>query len=180
VLFNGVAAPLLYAQASQVNAIVPYEVAGKASTQVQVVYQGQNSNTLAVPVVAAAPGIFTLNESGSGAAVVLNQDGTLNAPGNQAALGSVVTAYATGEGQTNPAGVDGQLDPSPPPQPVQAVTATIGGVGVTASASGIAGALAGLLQVKLQVPATLAPGNASLVISIGGVASQAGVTLSVQ
>jgi uncharacterized protein (TIGR03437 family) len=180
VLFDGVAAPLLYAQASQVNAIVPYEVAGKASTQVQVVYQGQSSNTMAIPVVAAAPGIFTLSESGSGAAVVLNQDGTLNAPGNQAALGSVVTAYATGEGQTNPAGVDGQLDPSPPPQPVQAVTATIGGVSVTASASGITGALAGLLQIKLQVPATLAPGNAVLVLSIGGVASQAGVTLSVQ
>jgi len=92
----------------------------------------------------------------------------------------VVTVSATSEGQTNPAGVDGQLDPSPPPQPVQAVTATIGGVNAAVTASGIPGVIAGLLQVKLQVPATLAPGNAVLVFTIGGVASQAGVTLSVQ
>jgi uncharacterized protein (TIGR03437 family) len=182
VLFGGVAAPLVYVQATQVNAVVPYEVAGKTSTQVQVVYQGQNSNTLTVPVVAAAPGIFTLNYSGNGAAVILNQNGTLNSPGNPAALGSVVTVYATGEGQTNPAGVDGQLDPSLAPQPVQAVTATIGGVSATAeSASGIAGAVAGLLQVKLQVPTTLAPANAApVVLNIGGAASQAGVTLSIR
>ena len=182
VLFGGVASPLLYAQATQVNAVVPYEVAGKTSTQVQVVYGGQNSNALTVPVVAAAPGIFTLNESGSGAAVVLNQNGTLNSSGNPAAPGSVITLYATGEGQTSPAGIDGQLDPSPPPQPVQSVTATIGGVSATVeSASGIAGGIAGLLQVKLQVPAALAQNNAApLLLTIGGTASQAAVTVSVQ
>jgi uncharacterized protein (TIGR03437 family) len=182
VLIGGVAAPLLYVQATQVNAVVPYEVAGKTSTQVQVVYGGQNSNTLTVPVVAAAPGIFTLNEAGSGAAVVLNQNGTLNSSGNPAAPGSAITVYATGEGQTNPAGIDGQLDPSPPPQPVQSVTATIGGASAAVeSASGIVGGVAGILQVKLQVPAALAQSNAApLVVSIGGIASQGGVTVSVQ
>ena len=40
VLFNGIAAPLLYASATQVNAIVPYEKAGCTQATLQVQYQG--------------------------------------------------------------------------------------------------------------------------------------------
>ena len=35
VLFDGVAAPLIYTWAGQVSAVVPYEVSGKTSTQVK-------------------------------------------------------------------------------------------------------------------------------------------------
>lgn len=127
VLFNGNPAPRIYAAAGQVNCVVPYEVSGLASAQVQVSYQGQLSNTATVPVTKAAPAIFTLNSQGQGA--ILNQDGTINSPSNPAALGSIVQVFATGEGQTTPAGVDGTLDGSPAPQPAaQPVTAMIGGV----------------------------------------------------
>ena len=37
VTFDGKAAPLIYTSANQTNLIVPYEVAGKASTVMQVV-----------------------------------------------------------------------------------------------------------------------------------------------
>jgi uncharacterized protein (TIGR03437 family) len=182
ILFGSVLAPLIYVQASQASAVVPYEVAGQTATQIQVLYQGQNSNLYTVPVVAAAPGIFTLNYSGSGPGTVLNQDGTVNSANNPAAVGSLVSVFATGEGQTKPGGVDGVLDGSPAPQPAQVVTATIGGVNATVkSAGGVTGAVAGILEVVLQVPATLASGSvAPVVLNIGGATSQTGVTLAIK
>jgi uncharacterized protein (TIGR03437 family) len=182
ITFGGVAAPLVYVQAGQASAIVPYEVAGKTSAAVQVSYQGQLSNTLTVPVVAAAPGVFTLNYSGSGAAVVFNSDGTLNSTSNPAVAGTHVYVYATGEGQTNPGGVDGAIDSSPAPAPAQKVTASIGGLSATVtSAGGIPGAPAGILEVVLQVPATLSTASAApVVLNIGGAASQVGATIAVK
>ena len=40
VLFDNVAAPLVYVSASQLSAIVPYGVAGKATTAMQVAVKG--------------------------------------------------------------------------------------------------------------------------------------------
>ncbi|HUP02766.1 MAG TPA: putative Ig domain-containing protein [Bryobacteraceae bacterium] len=180
VTFDGVAAPLLYAQSSQLSAIVPYEVAGKTSTKVVVSYQNQSSNTLTVPVVNAEPGIFTLTYSGAGPGVIFNQDGTVNTTTNPAHAGSTVYVWATGEGQTSPGGVDGAIDSSPAPTPAQAVTATIGGFNAAVkSAAGIPGAPAGLLQVALTVPVGLGTNAAAaVVLNVGGAASQYGVTLA--
>src|SRR5262249_43653443 len=44
--FDDLAAPILYAAAGQVSAIVPYAVAGKNATQVQYQFGGLNSNTV--------------------------------------------------------------------------------------------------------------------------------------
>ena len=181
VFFDNVPAPLVYVQANQVSAIVPYEVSGKTSTQVQVVYHGDSSAVLSVPVLSAEPGIFTIDSSGSGGGAILNQDGTVNSPSNPAAVGSYVSVYATGEGQTDPAGVDGSVEGWPPPQPVQKVTATVGGISTqVAYAGGSPGSVTGLLQVNLQIPPTLQSGSAFVVLNIGGATSQRGVTIVVQ
>jgi len=74
VLFDGTAAPLLYSAAGQVAAIVPYGLDGKTGTQVQVRNGTNLSDAVALPVLPAAPSIFTANLSGSGQGVVLNQD----------------------------------------------------------------------------------------------------------
>ncbi len=111
VLFDGTPAPMIYAEAGQISAVVPYEVSGESSTQVQVSYQGHLSNSVAVPVAGAVPGVFTIDASGSGPGSIVNQNQTVNAANNPAAIGSIVSVYATGEGQTNPAGVDGMPDP---------------------------------------------------------------------
>ena len=47
---------MIYAVTGQISAIVPYTVAGKSSVQMQVVFNGQGSVAISVPVVAAAPG----------------------------------------------------------------------------------------------------------------------------
>ena len=130
VSFDGVAAPILYTSATQISVVVPYEIAGKASTQVQVMYQIQSSNSVAEPVAAVVPGIFTADSSGHGQGAIGNQDGTVNSSSNPAPAGSIVFVYGTGEGQTNPSGADGKPDVSPAPTPVAqpGMTATIGGM----------------------------------------------------
>jgi uncharacterized protein (TIGR03437 family) len=127
-LFDGVAAPMLYAASGQFSAIVPYEVTGMSSTQVQIEYQGVLSNTVTLPVVASAPGVFTVDASGSGQGLIFDTMGKPNSDSNPAAVGSVVTLYATGEGQTLPPGVDGLIAADPAPAPVLPVSVTIDGI----------------------------------------------------
>jgi uncharacterized protein (TIGR03437 family) len=186
VLFDGNPAPLTYASATQINAIAPVGLAGKASTQVQVSYQGSLSNTITIPVAAAAPGIFAADASGVGGGAILNQDSSVNGRLNPAARGSVVAIYLTGTGATNPPGVDGTVTGNTPPFPsvAQAVTVTIGGVPVPAAQvvySGAApGLVEGLTQIDAYVPQGVMPGPAvPVTVTIGGIASQPGITLSV-
>ena len=181
VLFDGAPAPMVFALSGQMSAVVPYGVVGKTSTQVQLSYQGQLSNSVSVPVALAVPGIFTADASGHGQGAILNQDGTVNSANNPAAAGSYVFVYGTGEGQTSPPGVDGTLDGSPAPTPVQTVTASVGGVNANvAYAGGSPGLVAGVLQVNVQVPQTTAAGNSvPIVLNIGGTTSQTGVTIAV-
>jgi endo-1,4-beta-xylanase len=49
-LFDGVPAPVLYSEVNQMSAVVPFEVAGKTTTQVQYEYQGIRSNTISLKV----------------------------------------------------------------------------------------------------------------------------------
>jgi uncharacterized protein (TIGR03437 family) len=181
-LFDGVPAPLISVQANQVGAIVPYEVAGEDSTSLQIQYQGVKSNAVSIPVAGAAPGIFTLDSSGTGPAVAFNADSTPNSASNPASVGSSITFNATGEGQTDPPGVDGQIAGDSPPVPVQAVSAQIGGVDApVVSAGGAPGMAAGFFQVTVQVPDGAPAGDAvPIVLTVGGVPSQPGVTVSIQ
>ena len=59
-------------------------------------YLGQTSNVFQLSSVTTAPGLFTQNASGSGPGAILNQDNSLNGPGNRAAKGSIVQVYLTG------------------------------------------------------------------------------------
>jgi uncharacterized protein (TIGR03437 family) len=92
----------------------------------------------------------------------------------------VLSLYATGEGQTLPAGVDGKVAAAPLPEPVALVTVTIGGVGAEVRfAGGAPGQIAGVMQVNVVVPGGLA-GAVAVVVTAGGVASQGGVTVAVR
>ncbi len=184
VTFDGAPAPLIYTSATQTNLVVPYEVAGKASTTVQLSYTTA-AGTLqtpawVIPVVATAPGIFTVDSTGTGQAAVVNQDGTVNSAANRAPRGSVVSIYATGEGQTSPVGVTGSVT-NVPNSPVAQVSVSIGGAAATVQYAGSApGDVAGVLQVNAVVPASVAPGQLLVVLTIGGVASQEGVAVAVK
>lgn len=116
VLFDGVPGVVLYAQANQVNTIVPYRVEGKATVQIEVLYEGRRTDAGTVAVAGAAPALFTLNSTGAGGVAALNEDGSVNSPANPARRGSIVVFYATGAGQTEPEGVDGLPAAAPYPR----------------------------------------------------------------
>jgi uncharacterized protein (TIGR03437 family) len=186
VLFDGVPAPIIYASSGQTSAMVPYGVAGRSATNIVVEYVGVQSNPVPFVVVNAAPGIYTLNQAGTGPGAVLNQDGvTVNGASTPEKRGNVISIYMTGEGQTNPPGVDGAIIPpvlSALKNPVLPVTATIGGVTANVVYAGsAAGLVSGVMQVNLVIPATAPTGsNVPIVVSVGGTPSQAGVTVAVQ
>jgi uncharacterized protein (TIGR03437 family) len=186
VLFDGVPAPIIYASATQTSAMVPYGVAGRSATNIVVEYLGVQSTPVPFVVVNAAPGIYTLNQAGTGPGAILNQDGvTINGPNAAEKRGNVISVYMTGEGQTNPGGADGVIIPpvvSALKNPVLPVTAKIGGVDATVAYAGsAAGLVSGVMQVNIFIPATAPTGNnVPIVISVGGTATQSGVTVAVQ
>jgi uncharacterized protein (TIGR03437 family) len=187
VLFNGIAAPLAYVSASQINAVVPYEVARFANVSVWVKFLNQTSNQPQVSVSTTSPGLFTSNGTGSGAAAVLNQDSSYNGPSNPAAKGSTIVLYMTGEGQTQPAGVTGKVTTVATtgpltPQPLLPVAVNIDGQPATVAFWGEApGLVSGVMQLNVVVPATARSGNVSVFVSfLGGNSTPAGVTVSVK
>jgi len=181
ILFDGVAAPILYAYTTMVGAIVPYAVAGATSTTLQVEYQGVLSNAISLPAAAATPGIFTDDASGQGQAAALNQDGTLNLAANPESRGRVVVFYATGAGQTAPPGIDGHLVQGALPVLTLPVQVLFGGVQAEVLYVGPApGMVAGVLQVNARIPAgTAASAAVPLVLRVGNADSQSGVTVAV-
>ena len=183
VLFDGIPAPLLYISATQVSAVVPYAVEGRSRTSVRVESQGVRSAALLVPVADAAPGIFTLDQSGAGQGAVVNQDGTLNGTANPARRGSIVSIFGTGEGQTTPAGADGMIvSVFDLRRPVLPVSVLIGGVAAQVIYAGSApGQVAGLFQVNARIPETvMQSGHLLVAIRVGNSSSQAGVTMQVE
>ena len=179
VTFNGVPGPLVYSSATAVAAIVPYEVSGAKSISVQVLYNGQNSPTIAMTGGTATPGIFTADASGSGPAAVLNADYSLNTPTHPAKAGSIVVLYATGGGQTKPAATTGSLT-TQAASLASDVHVSVGGQTATILYAGNAGGeVAGALQLNVRLPSSI-KGTQPVVMTVGGVSSQATATVSIQ
>jgi uncharacterized protein (TIGR03437 family) len=108
VTFDNIPAPLLYVGANQINAVVPFGVAGSSATQIVATVNGAAA-VASAQVAAVAPGIFTVDLTGAGQAVVLNQDGTLNSSAHPAARGSVLTLWVTGLGMLSQSYADGEI-----------------------------------------------------------------------
>jgi uncharacterized protein (TIGR03437 family) len=179
VLFNSTPAPLFYVQSQQINAQAPYEMAGHTFAQLQVVYQGATLASMQVSLADASPALFTVN-SGTGNAVVVNQDGSINSDQNPAPRGSIVVLYATGGGQTSPAGVTGQAAVAPFP-PWLPVSLTMAGIPANVLFAGDAPGFVGLMQINAQVPSGFVPtGDLPVVLSVGPYSSPAGVTIAVE
>jgi uncharacterized protein (TIGR03437 family) len=81
----------------------------------------------------------------------------------------------------NPGGVDGLPGAAPLPQPVAAVSVTVGGqLAVVEYAGQAPGAVAGVMQINAQIPSGIQAGNAVPVfVQVGNVSTQPGVTVAV-
>ncbi len=162
VTLNGLAASLFYVSNSQVNFLVP---PGGGSGQAAVVVTSANGTTRAgnVNIVAAAPGVFTLDASGRGTAAgqttfdgitypsVANPDGSERAvdPGTTARPNFLVL-YGTGLRRavaSNPNDANGVAE---------AVTVLIQGVPATVAYAGQSPPWMGLDQLNIIIPPELA------------------------
>ena len=182
ITFNNLPAPVLYTSGTLTNVIVPYGVAGSTSASVVLKTGSQTTAAFTIPVAGSVPGVFATNNGGTGQAVVLNQDGTVNTTANPAAKGSVVVLFATGEGAVNPPGQDGLVSSSDIlREPVLPVSLTIGGVSAQVLYAGSApGTVAGVMEVEAIIPAGAASGAAAILLTVGAASSQANVTVSVK
>jgi uncharacterized protein (TIGR03437 family) len=165
VTFNGAVAALLYVSTTQINAVVPYEVAGQKTVSVIVTHDSVASPAFSVPLMDTSPAIFT----------ILNDDPNAN-PTNSAdqpaAEGSLISIYATGGGLLSQPVQDGSialLFAEPPYASLAApLSVTIGGQPARISYAGVAPfEVNGMLQVNAVVPTGIGSGPQPVVLTIG-------------
>jgi len=195
VLFDNIPAPVIYVSATQTSVMVPYEIGGRPTTNLTIVYQGATSAAVAYTVAASQPGIYTQNSQGSGPGSILNQNLGVNGPGAPAAAGSVIAVYMTGEGATTPPSTTGgvaAINGNGLNHPNLTVTATVGGLPATVTYAGSAPDIVyGVMQVNLTVPPSLTTSGGPavaqpIVITLTNpstgqtVSTQTGVTVTVQ
>jgi uncharacterized protein (TIGR03437 family) len=155
VSMNGIPAPLLYAADGQINALVPYEIAGAQQVTLAITSSVGSTTTGPLQVVPVQPSIFA----------VLNPDGSRNSYRNPAPQGALVTFLVSGAGVLTPALPDGTIAPSPSPAPVLPVSVNftydlpsilvpiIEGQSITpAYAAGVPGVVIDLLRVDSKAP----------------------------
>jgi uncharacterized protein (TIGR03437 family) len=159
VLFDGIPASVLSVSSDQVNAVAPYEISGKATVGVAVEVNGVSSNVSTVAVLPTAPELYTYSLGILISASALNQDGTLNGPGNPAPVGTVVSLFATGAGNMIPPETDGAVVNGPQlPVPALPLSVTMGTRSLQVLYAGAApGLVSGALQVNVPIPNDLVP-----------------------
>lgn len=185
VLVNGEPAPLLYVQASQINAIVPYAARPGTSAKIAVEYEG-HFVVLENSVIPAAYELFTMDTSGRGQAAALNQDGSLNSAANPAAPGSIVVLYGTGAGATTPDSADGEVtpiaDPALLPKPTGQVHVSLNGIPAEVLYAGAApGIVAGVSQINVRIPEDYRrDGDIPVTVRIGGALPSTTATIAIR
>lgn len=185
VVFNGKPGYLTYISPTQINVLAPDVNAGTAS--ILLTNLGANSGIVNVPSSLIVPAFFIWQ--GTNQPVATRQDySSVAKTGTIAGLstvgakpGEVLVLWGTGFGAATP--------PPPPGVPVPGdklystsvqPTVTINNVAATVYGAALAPGYAGLYQVAIQVPTTLADGDWPILATVGGVSSPTGVLLTVK
>ena len=157
---NGIAAPLVYASANAVAAVVPSAVSG-GTAQVTVTYQGPNVDAIPGPGRGFGAGDIHAGFSGFGPAAARNQDGSTNTAANPAKAGELISVSVTGLGRTGlPVSVtiDGKIAPA---------------ISVETQAPGVA-------LVRVRIPDAVRAGDEVAISLRAGNTSSPEVTLAVK
>jgi uncharacterized protein (TIGR03437 family) len=140
VLFDGVPAPIVTAQANEIVCFTPFSLDGAKSTIAQVKFNGAASNQYGSSVLAQSPDYVA----------VANADGSANTATNPAPIGSTVALYVTGLGQTNPPGLDGSITRDATTRPLVQPLISVNGNRVDPAFFGAApGEVAGITQINV-------------------------------
>jgi uncharacterized protein (TIGR03437 family) len=185
VLFGDTPAPILYASANQVNAVVPSAAGLSRTAAVRVEYLTRRSDPVTIPIAITSPAIFTVTGTGRGAGAILNQNNALNTDETPAAAGSAIAIYLTGLGELDRPGggavLDGEVVLGADLRIRNATQVTVGGRTADVLYVGAApGFIAGVFQVNVRIPTGLAPGRYPVRITSAGIVSSDAVTVAVR
>jgi uncharacterized protein (TIGR03437 family) len=186
VTVGGTALPLFFVSPSQVNAVVPSNLAIGQTVQLVVTVNGVPSVPLPMTVVTERPGIFTQSAGGTGAGAIVD-NGTANNPASYvvdathpAHAGDIISIYCTGLGPVNPPVDVTQPAPNTPLSNVTGqLSVIIGNTSAEVLFAGLAPGFTGLYQVNARVPASVTTGSIPVQVSVDNIPSN-GVTLAIQ
>jgi uncharacterized protein (TIGR03437 family) len=169
---------MVYTLDRQVAAILPSATpAGNAT--LTVTYNGQTSNSASFQVVESAFGMFTLNQAGSGPAIIQNFVSATDLPVNtvtqSARPSQTVVLWGTGLG---PVSGNEQAGPLAPAQVSTDVQVLVGGKPANVTYKGRSGCCAGIDQVIFEVPQGVESCYAPVVVTVAGKTSNFG-TMSI-
>lgn len=180
VTVNGTAVPIGYASLYRVDFQAPFALTSGAQATIRVTGPTGTGRDVMLPIVASAPGLFSVNPDGTGQLKAINQDGTVNALGRPAAKGTIISVYGSGLGALVPALTAGAVPPTSPLSVTAAsVAASIGGAPARVVYAGVAPGIPGTYQVNIEVPAESGVGPQQLIISTNGSPSQNGATVMI-
>jgi len=131
------------------------------------VTQSGMSTVQTINVVTYSPGIFILDQAGTGA-FFHNSTFTVVTGSSPANPGEAIVIYATGLGPVSPAGVSG-ASPSLA-STVTRPTVTLGGVSCNILYSGLAPELVSVYQIDITVPSGLSAGIGGLLSNTANLA----------
>jgi uncharacterized protein (TIGR03437 family) len=181
VLFDDQPGEIIAMTPNLINVLVPYSPLG-GTVQVRVQVDDTVSSPVVMPVVARIPDLYTMDESGSGPGIILNEDGSLNSSANPAPRGSVVALYGTGEGVLSPQLPKGALVISTPfPTMTATPTVTIAGQPAEVRYAGAAPYFPlGVFEIDVRIPAAITSGPEPISVMIGDRSTTRPVTVAVQ
>jgi len=183
VLVGGQPAYVEYVSPTQINALAPDIPAG--TVPVTVTTATGTSQPVNAQLSAESPAFFLWGTY----AVATHQDfslavkngtfpGTTTVP---AAPGDVIILWATGLGPTSPAAPAGMVTPSTATyNTANTVSVKVGTATATVYGAALAPAYAGLYQIAIQIPASLANGDYPVVATVNGTSSPSTTLITVQ
>ncbi len=170
----GISVPgyIYFVSPTQVDAYVPWELAGQSSVQMKVsIDEGIWGNVVTIPLQSTAPGFFV--NSGN-VADALDTNFKVITASNAAVRGQTISLYCNGLGPvTNQPASGRPALGNPLSLTTTTPVVTIGGQQATVSFSGLAPGIVGEYQVNVTVPTGISAGNQPITIAIGGQTSPA-------
>jgi len=170
---NGLPVPVLFVSPGQVNAQMPFEMIGDVTMILRT--PGGVSDNFNLAVLPGAPAVFRANlpQVGAVPVIVRNSNGKLVTGSDPVHRGDVLIIWATGLGQTTPAGQTGLPSPTKPlANALNTPQITLGNMDLPLIYAGLAPHYVGVYQINVQVPRNAPAGLAvPLVINQGGVST---------
>jgi uncharacterized protein (TIGR03437 family) len=173
VLFDGVPAPLLYAGANQINAVVPFAAGDRPITTVELQSAYGRSSATGLGVAAADAVLLAVSTASPTfyPVLILNQDGSINSGSNRASPGEIVTFWVNGAGRFDPPLTDGAIIRSERSRPILPVSVTLTGEQELPAeilyAGAAPGMVAGMLQVNARVPLEAVRSTVAMRVRVG-------------